>query len=189
MILWKERSSMHWQRFKSRSFYLLRYLFCQFLWPISHNPLQVCETSASDPFPLRSHHRMNLDESRFDWKRIWCSYFSSKKFLTPRWTLSIDLVTYFMMDVRMTHTARLFVTCPKFSNVFIDITENGFVWTRSICHNLKHPTGSRRSYIFVTDCVVSIYWPISKRHHNVLVFSFQREGCLPMVDTQPPKTF
>ena len=113
-----------------------------------------------------------------------------KSFSLPdeRWTLSMDLITYFMMDVRMTHTTCLFVTCQKLSNVFIDITENGFVWTRSICHNLKHPTGSRRSYIFVTDCVVSIYWPISKRHHHVLVFSF-REGCHPMVDTQPPKTF
>ena len=91
MILWKERSSMHWQRFKSRSFYLLRYLFCQFLWPISHNPLQVCETSASDPFPLRSHHRMSLDESRFDWGTYGVSTSHQKKKLSSdepcRWPL------------------------------------------------------------------------------------------------------
>ena len=172
----------------------MRYLlFCQSLWSISHNALQATfAPMPRDPIfiEISSSHELRRIEVRLETHLVFLLPIK-KVFHSPmnvRWTLSMDLITYFMMEVRMTHTARLFVTCPKISNVFIDITENGFVWTRSICHNLKHPTGSRRSYIFVTDCVVSIYWPISKRHHHVLVFSF-REGCHPMVDTQPPKTF
>ena len=115
MILWKERSSMHWQRFKSRSFYLLRYLFCQFLWPISHNPLQVCETSASDPFPLRSHHRMSLDESRFDWGTYGVSTSHQKKKLSSDEPCRWPLLYFFDGYQHDTwHSQRAwFVTCQK----------------------------------------------------------------------------
>ena len=143
------------------------------------------------PFLLRSHHRMTLDESSLDWNAFGVPTSHQKKFFTPRWTLSMDLMTCFMMDVSMTHKERLFVTCQK---LFKLINWYGRKWVpfehASIWHNLKHPTGSRRSHTFVT------VYPFTGRYlsggviimQGLLVFSF-REGCHPMVDTRPPQTF
>ena len=43
------------------------------------------------PFLLRSHHRMNLDESSFDWNAFGVPTSHQKVFFTPRWTLSMGI--------------------------------------------------------------------------------------------------
>ena len=150
------------------SFYLVRYLFCQSLWSISHNTFQVCRTSASDE--ILSSHELGRIGVRLG--RIWCFYFPSKKFFICRWTLSMDL----MIDVSMTEAFSNLLTDFGLMNSFYQYT----FWTRQHCmwYNLKHPNRHISVYPFTYQSVMQ----------GLLVFSF-REACHPMVDSQPPKTF
>ena len=190
MILWKERSSMHWQRFKSRSFYLLRYLFCQFLWPISHSPLQVCETSASDPFPLRSHHRMNLDESRFDWGTYGVSTSHQKKKYPPM--NPVDGPYYFFWWIsawHMTLTARLVCDLPETCQIYWLILGKWVPFINTLFELASTAYGISWS-TQIADHIISVYpFTYLSLVQGLLVFNF-REACHPMVDTRPPiKTF
>ena len=153
------------------SFYLVRYLFCQSLWSISHNTFQVCRTSASDE--ILSSHEIGRIGVRLG--RIWCFYFPSKKFFIRRWTLSMDLMID--SDVSMT---------DAFSNLLTDFGEMSSFYqytfrTRQhyIWYDLKHPNRHISVYPFTYQRIMQ----------GLLVFSF-REACHPMVDTGPPiKTF
>ena len=140
------------------SFYLVRYLFCQSLWSISHNTFQVCRTSASDE--ILSSHELGRIGVRLG--RIWCFYFPSKKFFICRWTLSMDL----MIDVSMTEAFSNLLTDFGLMNSFYQYT----FWTRQHCmwYNLKHPN---------RHISVPIYLP--KRHAGPPRVQFSRSLFIP----------
>ena len=121
------------------------------------------------PFSLRSHHRMNLQLGRIEVRleRIWCSYFPSKKFFTPRWTFdepcrwTLLHILWWMSGWHIQHVClQLARNCSKIW------PKMGSFWTRQHMAQLEAPHWQPQ-IPYLCYCV-SIYWPISKRrsHHH-----------------------